>query len=716
MNDTERTSAQIRDERLTTVAHRIRGFREPTSGATRSRTLPGMRRTNEPEERFLQPDEPRSAAQIAKEASQPASHLNLNVGYASRAEATIKGVAGVAIECFPAAATAAAERIAKTGRLGTIEEVAGEVLQLDRVEANQLFNGPVERGHERAWLSPEDVAIAVENTRDRPAETWSHVDSNTLKRTAQIGDDYGAYFHAIAKREAAEGTFDPENGRAGRVAELEQLWQRTRIDPEASIAPEAQIGRGATIEAHAQVGEADIGRGATIRAHATIKFGATVTAYGYVGEHSRVYTGAMVSAIGAHTDVLEGATQSGTLGDQCIVGAGARVDGEGGNNVAIGSESHVEAVIGTGTTIGKDTTIRKPPVCHALGEEGRHIGAGPSTTVIPAGSTIGDNVSATAGWRNNGTPLQIGDHVRINATVRLPPKTILRARTTIEDSYDVRQLLGAERIPAKGISESAFVHPAARIHKDAAIGAGAHIGKDTEIGAGAVIGKHAQVGAGSDIGARTTIETYAKVGRGSHVGHDTTVRAGAQIGDNVELGNNVEIGTGTQVGDGCSVGDDAKVKSECVLRPRVTIEGQSQSHIGEGARTGTRCNLEANVRVNEQARIGARTTLRSSAVIGANALVGDDTTIGRSTWIAPQAQVGDGCVVDDNAEVGKVKIPSYRHVPDRIGGITRQKDAAGLQPVSTTLPPTAQGRPPVTAPTPAAGSSERAEREEQRAR
>jgi UDP-3-O-[3-hydroxymyristoyl] glucosamine N-acyltransferase len=200
----------------------------------------------------------------------------------------------------------------------------------------------------------------------------------------------------------------------------------------------------------------------------------------------------------------------------------------------------------------------------------------------------------------------------------------------------------------EGISDRAYVDPAARIEAGArveagaVVGAGAEIGRGTLIGAGAVIGPGTRIGRDSSVGAGATV-THALIGNrvalhpGVRIGQDGfgyIPGAGGhlkvpQIGrviiqDDVEIGANSTIDRGsirdTIIGEGTKIDNLVQIAHNVVIGRHCLIAGQvgisGSVTIGDLVMIGGGTGIRDNLSIGHGARIAAAAAVHSNIPAG----------------------------------------------------------------------------------------------------
>ncbi len=561
-------------ERLQALAERVRKLGGPDEPDVEPRSE-AMPRSNEPTAEFARSDKAGSAEQIAKSATRPATHVNLYVGAADEEPRSIKGIAGLTAELYPEAMAQAS----KDGR--SLDEAACEVLGLGARAARTLSDGDPWMGGRTAWLSPAEIATAIEKAAEQTAEQtpgdelWGHIDRVELVARA-VNDDHDAYLRELAYERVGSGAESREEFEAdahGIARELAEAFGVRHVGADAMVANDAMIGRGsvvadgATIESGARIGDnALVGAGAHVRARATIDDEGTV------GEGSTIGEGASVHRVEKNCTIGNGVAAATSVLANSRIGHNSRVTQPFGPNSRCGSDCRIDMTV--------DDLVRIGDCCELANRRGRteddfvlQPSWGPRDSVA-GGSTIGDDVKAPRGWKPSG-PVQVGHEAVIATELRLPSEARIPSGSYIGDYTDLRDVI-AETGDEPQIHPTATVHAGARIEpgctvgEHAEIGAGAHVGAGSTVGAGARIEQGAEIGACGRVGEDAQIEPGARIGAGAIIDAKAKIRSTARIGDSVTINGGAEIAgrvdDGSRVEPGATVERDAHASEECVLR------------------------------------------------------------------------------------------------------------------------------------------------------
>ncbi|MCL5965878.1 MAG: UDP-3-O-(3-hydroxymyristoyl)glucosamine N-acyltransferase [Deltaproteobacteria bacterium] len=190
--------------------------------------------------------------------------------------------------------------------------------------------------------------------------------------------------------------------------------------------------------------------------------------------------------------------------------------------------------------------------------------------------------------------------------------------------------------PEAGVSERAFVHPAARIGREVSIAPFAVVEEEAVIGDRTAIGAGTTVGRGVAIGEDCLIYPRVTLYRGVRVGSRVILHAGCVIGSDgfgfaptragykkipqvgtVEIGDDVEIGANTTI-DRAALG---------------------VTRIGRGTK------LDNLIQVGHNVEIGRDTVIAAQAGISGSCRVGDRVMIGGQAGLAGHLDVGDGVML-----------------------------------------------------------------------
>ena len=659
----------------------------PDGDKTGTGRVPGMKRYNEPESLsgFTHPETPTNAVQIAAEAAEKATTLNLNIGTCTQHGETIKGIAGLTLEAFSKEARAVVNDAAKNGITLSTKETATKVLDLDEVMAGELFNGPSNVGSERAWITPEAAARAVTNVMENK-NPWTDLDIGGLKEQSRTGEDYERYFAALAERENQEPGKQEPTSKSEVIEAYKEAFKITRIQPTADVHRLAHVGRGAQIGSEVRIeAEAKIGTGARIDAGAEIARGARVARNGHVCSNAQIQQYARVNEVGPNAKIYEKAECPGRIGADCKVGTETRIYGDVGARSTVKPYGFVEATLGSDVHIGRRACIGSGD---PAGTKERQRRTGPRReTVIADGSRIGNRVNAPQGWNCDKGPVTIGDDIAMPKRETLDERVPIPNKTEFHYADEMRSIITSSGVPAE-------IHPTAKIDPTAVIEPGVRIGRDVQIGAGTKVEAGAVIGDGTSIDINATVRSCARVGPECRIQHHASVGIGAALEERTHLRGYAEVGARVRAGKGCNIAGTIKNDSnigEGTVTSRRSIVGERNdvgpyAELEYGAETGRNCELGINARAGGFARIGEETTLGAGAVVGHESVVEDHVTIGTNGKVLDGGRVERHCLMEPESTVGRVTVPPYRHVPATGNGLQRNEDARALKPRTDKMP------------------------------
>ena len=212
--------------------------------------------------------------------------------------------------------------------------------------------------------------------------------------------------------------------------------------------------------------------------------------------------------------------------------------------------------------------------------------------------------------------------------VKSPQSAFARAAAVLVPGSTVPVRMTAET----GVSDKAYVDPAARLEQGVVVEAFATVGAGAEIGAGSVIASGAAVGPGTCIG------------RNCHVGQAATVQH-ALIGNNVIIHPGARIG---QDGFGYAAGSGGLEKIPQVGRVIIQdhVEIGSNTTIDRGALDdtviGEGTKIDNLVQIAHNVRIGRSCAIVSQVGIAGSTIIGDGVMIGGAAGIGDHLKIGDG--------------------------------------------------------------------------
>jgi UDP-3-O-[3-hydroxymyristoyl] glucosamine N-acyltransferase len=198
--------------------------------------------------------------------------------------------------------------------------------------------------------------------------------------------------------------------------------------------------------------------------------------------------------------------------------------------------------------------------------------------------------------------------------------TFIRVKDAYMAFTQLLQIFDMEVNNPSGVSDLAYVDPAARIGKDVGIGPFAVIGRGATIANGATIGSHVSIGPAVQVGEGTIIHDGVHVYRECVIGSNCILHAGCVIGSdgfgfapqddgtyqkipqtgNVEVADDVEIGANTTIDRGT----------------------MGSTRIGKGAKIDNLVQIAHNVEIGDYTVVAAQAGISGSTKIGKHCQVG----------------------------------------------------------------------------------------------
>jgi UDP-3-O-[3-hydroxymyristoyl] glucosamine N-acyltransferase len=187
---------------------------------------------------------------------------------------------------------------------------------------------------------------------------------------------------------------------------------------------------------------------------------------------------------------------------------------------------------------------------------------------------------------------------------------------------------------AAGVTEGAYVHPAARLENGVTIDPGVVIGPRAEIGAGTIIA------AGATIGPDVRVGRDCMIGAGAAIMH-------ALIGDRVIVHSGARIG---QDGYGYVAGPKGQekipqigrviIQDDVEIGTNTTIDRGSirDTVIGEGSK------IDNLVQIGHNTLIGRHCILAGHVGISGSVTIGDHAVLGGKVGVADHVTIGEGAV------------------------------------------------------------------------
>lgn len=270
------------------------------------------------------------------------------------------------------------------------------------------------------------------------------------------------------------------------------------------------------------------------------------------------------------------------------------------------------------------------------------IALGDTTIIIQGVAPIQSALPGEITFLENPERSQRLDKCRASAVVvpkgfQIGELPLIQADNVVE-AFEIiaRHFIPKHPVPARSISEHAFISPTAKIAADVLIEPFVTIGDEVEIGEGCTIYSGARIHAGARIGPGTTIFSNAVLYENTMIGRRCLIHAGAIIGaygfgyhssanghrlcsqlGNVRIGDDVEIGA-------CSTIDRATYGSTLI-------------------EDGTK--IDNLVMVGHNCRIGKHNLLCAHTGIAGSTTTGDFVVMAGRVGIRDHVHIGSGAVL-----------------------------------------------------------------------
>jgi UDP-3-O-[3-hydroxymyristoyl] glucosamine N-acyltransferase len=200
-----------------------------------------------------------------------------------------------------------------------------------------------------------------------------------------------------------------------------------------------------------------------------------------------------------------------------------------------------------------------------------------------------------------------------------------------------------------GISDRAFIHPAACLAENCTVYPFAHVSARARIGDGCLLFPGSYVGEDSVLGRGCVLYPNSVVLAGVELGEECILQSGAVLGTDgfgfVRTDGMMQkipqIGT-VRLADGVDVGANSCIDRSTLGATSVGKDSKLDNlvQVGHNVSLGEQCLIISQVGIAGSTKVGDRATMAGQAGIAGHLTIGDDVTIGPQAGVAADIPAG----------------------------------------------------------------------------